>query len=61
MTLDDWFTAAVEDAKRRGLPELEPLLKGLRAATVKLRAADFVDDASGAAAAPRTRTPGTRA
>jgi hypothetical protein len=53
MTLDDWLAAAVADAERRGLPELKPLLEALARATAALRAADFNDDASGAAEQPK--------
>ena len=60
MTLDDWLRAAVEDAKRRNLPELEALLNGLRGATATLRAADFRDDASGAPRGEPVREPGAR-
>jgi len=35
-----WLAAAVEDAERRGLPELKPLLEGLAKSTAALRAAD---------------------
>jgi len=38
--IDDWLTAAIADAERRGLPELRPLLESLARATVALRAAD---------------------
>ena len=41
MSLDAWLSAAVADARRRGLSELEPLLEGLARATRVLRAADF--------------------
>ncbi len=40
-----WLEDAVADARRRGLPELEPLLTGLAQATAQLRAADWNDDA----------------
>jgi hypothetical protein len=50
MKIDDWFTWAAEDADRRGLPALRPLLDGLRTATRELREADWNDDASGASA-----------
>ena len=40
-SVDRWFRAAAEDADRRGLPELRPLLEGLAEATVTLRAADW--------------------
>jgi hypothetical protein len=41
MTVDTWLTAALEDAERRGLPELKPLLESLAQAMRALRAADF--------------------
>jgi hypothetical protein len=42
-SVDRWLRAAVEDAERRGLPELKPLLEGLAQATTALRAADWND------------------
>ena len=42
MTVDAWLRAAIADAERRGLPELEPLLESLADATRLLRAAGFV-------------------
>ncbi len=39
--VDRWLRAAVEDAERRGLAELMPLLEGLAEATVTLRAAEW--------------------
>ncbi len=47
MTIESWLQAAINDAERRGLPELKPLLETLARATNALRAADFNDDASG--------------
>ena len=41
MTGDDWLGAAKADARRRELPQLEPLLKALAAATRALRAAEW--------------------
>lgn len=41
MTVDRWLEGAIADAKRRGLPQLEPLLEGLAAATRRLRDADW--------------------
>ena len=41
MTIEAWLQAAVEDAERRGLPALKPLLEALARATQALRAADF--------------------
>jgi hypothetical protein len=40
MTVDAWLAAAIADAKRRGLPALEPLLETLARSTTALRAAD---------------------
>jgi hypothetical protein len=39
-----WLRSAIEDAERRGLPELRPLLEGLAKATMTLRAADWNDN-----------------
>lgn len=44
-----WLEDAIADAERRGLPELRPLLESLAQATAALRAADWNEDASGAA------------
>jgi hypothetical protein len=41
--VDRWLRAAVEDAERRGLPELRPLLEGLAQATIALRSAEWND------------------
>jgi hypothetical protein len=38
MTIDEWVTAAIADAERRGLPELRPLIEALAQATRALRA-----------------------
>ena len=46
MTVDYWLRAAIEDAERRGLPELKPLLETLARSTRALRAADFNENAS---------------
>jgi hypothetical protein len=46
-SVDRWLRAAVEDADRRGLPELRPLLEGLAQATAALRAADWNDSMPG--------------
>jgi hypothetical protein len=47
MQIDAWLEAAIADATRRGLPELEPLLIGLARATRILRAASWNGDATG--------------
>jgi hypothetical protein len=51
MTIEDWFAGACEDADRRGLPELKPLLASLADATRGLRSVDW-----DAAAPPETGT-----
>lgn len=38
--VEAWLAAAIEDAERRGLPELKPLLETLARSTAALRAAD---------------------
>lgn len=45
MTLDDWYDAAREDAERRGLPDMKPVIDALQQATRQLREADWNDDA----------------
>ena len=42
-TLQAWLEEAVADAARRGLPELEPLLRSLARSTAALRAAAWND------------------
>ena len=41
MTIDDWLRWAADDADRRGLPELKPLLEGYARSLRTLRDADF--------------------
>lgn len=41
MTTDAWLKGAVEDAERRGLPDLKPILETLAKAITTVRAADF--------------------
>ena len=57
MDLDSWLAAAIADARRRGLPELEPLLKSLAEMTRTLRAAesDRVPDERAVHAEPPSR------
>ena len=43
MDIDAWLDAALADARRRGLPELEPLLRALAQSTAALRRADFAE------------------
>ena len=40
MTIDAWLKAACEDADRRGLPELKPLLETLARSMAALREAE---------------------
>ena len=47
MTIKTWLDAAVQDAGRRGVPKLRPLLETLAKSTSALRTADWNDDASG--------------
>jgi hypothetical protein len=44
MTIDEWLKAACEDADRRGLPKLKPLLESLARSTALLREADRIID-----------------
>ena len=56
MTIDAWLSAAIQDAERRHLPELKPLLESLAQSTRALRGAD---DAERQTTEPALRT-GTR-
>lgn len=47
MTIKTWLENAVQDAERRGLPELKPLLEALARAMSALRTADWNCDATG--------------
>ena len=47
MTIKTWLDNAIQDAERRGLPSLRPLLETLARATSALRTADWNFDASG--------------
>jgi hypothetical protein len=40
MEITDWLRAACDDAERRNLPQLKPLLETLAASTSRLREAD---------------------
>lgn len=44
MTIDDWLKAACDDAEKRGLPELKPLLETLARSMAALRDADRLID-----------------
>jgi hypothetical protein len=47
-----WLRQALDDAERRGLPGLKPLLEGLAASTVALRLATWNDDIAAGREAP---------
>ena len=47
MTIAEWLENALQDADRRDLPALRPLLEGLAKSTTALRAADWNLDLSG--------------
>lgn len=47
MTTKVWLENAVQDAERRGLPALRPLLEALARSTSALRTADWNVDATG--------------
>ena len=47
MKIKTWLDAAAQDAERRGLAALKPLLETLARATSALRTADWNDDATG--------------
>jgi hypothetical protein len=53
MTIKTWLEAATQDADRRGLSGLRPLLEGLARSTAALRAADWNIDARGEGDVPR--------
>jgi hypothetical protein len=53
MTVKAWLDAAVQDAERRGLAALKPLLETLARGTSALRTADWNDDLAGEHDGPR--------
>ena len=55
MTIAIWLETALQDAERRGLPALRPLLDTLARATSALRAADWNVDATGEVDVPKGR------
>lgn len=54
MTIKVWLENAVQDAERRGLPGLRPLLETLARATSALRSADWNLDATGEGGEPKS-------
>lgn len=55
MTVDAWLESAIEDARRRGLDGLIPLLQTLARSTRALRAAD--EDVRGQTTSASTQGP----
>jgi hypothetical protein len=55
MTIKVWLEAATQDAERRGLPALQPLLETLARGTSALRAAEWNDDPTGEHGHPARR------
>jgi hypothetical protein len=58
MTIKTWLDNAVQDAERRGLSALRPMLEALARAAMTLRTADWNANASGAADRAPTRDAG---
>jgi hypothetical protein len=52
MTIKTWLDVSSQDAERRGLPAVKPLLEALARATATLRTADWNFDATGEFDAP---------
>ena len=52
MTIKSWLDHAVQDAERRGLTTLRPLLETLARAASALRTADWNFDATGESDTP---------
>jgi hypothetical protein len=53
VTVKVWLDNAIQDAERRGLPALKPLLETLARATSALRVADWNGDPTGEFDRPR--------
>jgi hypothetical protein len=47
MTIKAWLETAIQDAEKRNLPGLRPMLESLARATSALRSADWNFDATG--------------
>jgi hypothetical protein len=52
VTIKTWLDNAIQDAERRGLPGLRPLLEALARSTSALRSADWNFDATGESDSP---------
>jgi hypothetical protein len=57
MTVKTWLENAIQDAERRGLPGLRPLLEALARSTSALRSADWNYDAASVSDPSPGRTP----
>lgn len=55
MTIKTWMENAMQDAERRNLPGLRPLLETLARSTSALRSADWNADATGEPIRPSTQ------
>ena len=55
MTIKTWLENATQDAERRSLPGLRPLLETFARSTSALRSADWNADATGAPNRPSTQ------
>ncbi len=55
MTIKTWLDNAIQDAERRGLPGLRPLLETFARSTSALRSADWNADATGEPIRPSTQ------
>jgi hypothetical protein len=53
--IEAWLASALEDADRRGLPELKPLLETLARSTAALRAAEAEADVTAATVTESSR------
>ena len=58
MTIKMWLETAIQDAERRNLTGLRPLLETLARSTSALRSADWNFDATGEAAVQHRARPG---
>ncbi len=54
MTVKSWLENAIQDAERRGLGALRPILEVLARSTSALRTADWNSDATGESESPST-------
>lgn len=52
MTIKTWLDTAIQDAERRNLPGLRPLLEALARSASALRSADWNFDATGQTESP---------